>query len=66
VPDRGHKLAGTLDTPPPNPGGYGPFPLYACQAPNGVVVGKLWITEFAVDSPFDFASRLRVVRCDRC
>jgi len=23
------------DRPPPNPGGYGPFPPYACQAPNG-------------------------------
>ena len=42
VPDRRHKLAGARDTPPPNPGGYGPFPPYACQAPNEVVWVRLW------------------------
>jgi hypothetical protein len=30
--------------PPPNPGGYGPFQPYACQAPNGGLSGNLWIT----------------------
>src|SRR6266702_1413327 len=30
--------------PPPNPGGYGPFPIYPCQAPNGGTPGKLWTT----------------------
>src|SRR3982074_1823583 len=31
--------------PPPNPGGYGPFQPYACQAPNGWVTDELWITK---------------------
>jgi hypothetical protein len=29
--------------PPPNPGGYGPFPIYPCQAPNGWLKSNLWI-----------------------
>src|SRR6266568_2111740 len=39
--------------PPPNPGGYGPFQPYACQAPNGGVGGNLWIGCLVVDGRLD-------------
>ncbi len=35
-------------SPPPNPGGFGPFPIYRCQAPNGWLAGDLWTTEKVV------------------
>ena len=37
------EAAAPKTDPRPNPGGYGPFPPYACQAPNGWVTGELWI-----------------------
>src|SRR6266568_5658757 len=48
-PSSGHattpkSLADDQGRPPPNPGGYGPFSIYPCQAPNGWLVGNLWIT----------------------
>jgi hypothetical protein len=38
------RIRRTPGRPPPNPGGYGPFQAYACQAPNGWLVDNLWIT----------------------
>jgi hypothetical protein len=31
--------------PPPNLGGYGPFSIYPCQAPNGWLRSNLWTTQ---------------------
>src|SRR5882757_1858771 len=54
------KIRRTARRPPPNPGGYGPFSIYRCQAPNGWLAGNLWITRLPVDSRLDTSSQRRV------
>ena len=51
------QFADHTGRPPPNPGGYGPFPPYACQAPNGGFAGNLWTTPKPVDRLLDSSNQ---------
>ena len=51
------KIKSRPGRPPPNPGGYGPFSIYRCQAPNGWPAETQWTTEAAVDSHLTTAAK---------